>query len=86
MTTFHVSTYMQMGDDFDSRSRFLKQPAGGVYQGQIVAGETWSVKVDKTGTNNYLVRLRFKMGNFVFDYSPGDSIATTGVSTGISTG
>lgn len=84
-TAFHVSTYLRMGDDFDSRNRFLAQPSDAVYEGQVVAGESWSVNVTGTGNNTFLA-LRFKMGSYVFTPASGGSLVPvdpSGSSTGV---
>jgi hypothetical protein len=81
---FHVGTYLSMGADFDSRNRYLRKPADGVYEGQIVAGETWSTVInDGNNDSSYHVYLRFKMGDYTLDFDVGSSRAVTGVSTGV---
>lgn len=67
-TAFHVGTYLQMGDDFDTRNRFLKIRADGAYEGCIVGGtgEAWSVNAVRNGVNVNL-SIRFKMGGFTRD-------------------
>lgn len=82
---FHVGTYLSMGADFDSRNRYLRHPANGVYEGQIVAGETWSALVHDQGKNasSYDVYFRFKMGGYSKDFDVGNSAAVNGTSTGV---
>jgi len=86
-TPFHVSTYVQMGDDFDSRNRFLRNPVNENYEGYIVAGETWSFNWANFSGRNRPIVLQFKMGDYV--YTAVDSVGSvspitpSGVSTGI---
>lgn len=67
MTAFHVSTYLQMGTDFDSRNRFLKQRADGSFEGCVIGGtgEAWSSNAALVN-NTIVIGLKFKMGNFAF--------------------
>lgn len=83
MTAFHVSTYLQMGDDFDSRNRFLKHPSNGIYEGTIVAGQSWSANI-----SSELLAIRFVMGDYVFtvrasDGNSGVYVNPTGASIGV---
>lgn len=83
MTAFHVSTYLQMGDDFDSRNRFLKNPSNGIYEGAIVAGQSWSANI-----SSELLAIKFVMGSYVFTVRAGDGnsgvyVNPTGVSMGV---
>lgn len=68
MTVFHVGTYLQMGDDFDSRNRFSKIRSDGTYEGCIIGGtgEAWSVNAVRNGVNVNL-SIRFKMGSYSLD-------------------
>jgi len=82
-TAFHASTYIQMGDDFDSRNRFLKNPANGIFEGAIVAGQSWSANIVSD-----LLAIRFVMGSYVFtvrasDANSGVYVNPTGVSIGV---
>jgi hypothetical protein len=85
-TAFHVSTYLQMGDDFDSRNRFLRQPADGIYEGYIVAGETWSFNWANFSGRNRPIVLQFKMGGYVFTAARSTAVSPitpSGISIGI---
>jgi hypothetical protein len=85
MSTFHVSTYLKMGNDFDSRNRYLRQPADGNYEGYIVAGETWSFTWKNISGRNRPIALQFKMAGYVFTPNPNGipPVTPTGISTGI---
>lgn len=65
MPTFHIGSYMQMGDDFDSRNRFLRIRADGAYEGIVASGETWAVGVDFSKYGS--VALIFKMDSYVMN-------------------
>jgi hypothetical protein len=75
-TVFHVRTYLQMGSDFDSRDRFLKQRADGTYEGCIIGGtsEAWSVNAALNNVN-IDIALRFKMGDHVVTVRNFDNIS-----------
>lgn len=82
MSDLHIGTFMQIGT-VDTRKFYLRKPANGVYEGQIVAGETWSANPVKNGGNWYL-NIQFKMGAYVF--SPGSGFGSPTTPTGVSTG
>lgn len=81
-TAFHVGTYLSMGTDFDSRNRYLRSRADGVYEGVIVAGETWNVSVDYSDRG--YVAMVFKMDGYVLDFGNGEGPTPTGVATRVS--
>jgi len=89
MTAFHVGTYLQMGDDFDSRNRFLKIRADGTYEGCIVGGtgEAWSVNAERKSVNVNL-SIRFRMGDYSLDVQQNSSalpyLDPTGTTTYVS--
>ena len=88
MSAFHVSTYLQMGDDFDSRNRFLKQRADGSFEGCVIGGtsESWGITarlVDVT----IEITLRFKMGGYTFtaqEFTGYPAVNPTGTTTFVS--
>jgi hypothetical protein len=81
-TVFHVGTYLSMGTDFDSRWRFLRNRADGVYEGGIASGETWNVGVDYDHFGS--VALFFKMDGYSLDWGDGRISAPAGTVTRVS--
>lgn len=79
MGGLHIGTYLSMGDDFDSRDRFLKQRADGAYEGCIIggSGEAWSVKAALVDVN-IRIGIQFKMGdlNLVVQEQPSAAPVT----------
>ena len=78
-TVLHVGTYLQIGDDFDSRYRYLRSPANGVYEGRIVAGGTWGITIPSGSTP----RIRFKIASYEIDFHPGSSVAPVQTVVGV---
>lgn len=88
MSIFHVSTYLQMGDDFDSRNRFLKQRADGSFEGCVVGGtgEAWGINAALDNVT-ILISIKFKMGNYAFtvqDFSQAPAPTPSGTTAFVS--
>ena len=77
-----------MGDDFDSRNRFLKIRANGSYEGCIIGGtgEAWGISAKKVSTQ-VSISIRFRMGGYVMAIQDDLDIAAvdpTGTTTYVS--
>ena len=87
MTTFHVSTYLQMGD-VDTRNRFLKHRADGSYEGCVMGGngQTWGITAQLTGVS-ITITLRFRMGDYAVtlqEFTGYPAVEPTGTPTFVS--